>query len=360
MNRSVLRLALLGDAAHINIQRWCEGLSRAGAEIYLLSFAACRSNGVESVPLPIPELPAKLHYFAAVPYVRRLIRSIQPHVLVAYYVAGYGTLAALAGYHPLVQVTSGSDVLTAPNNPIMKRLLRFSLSRADLVTAWAPHMARAAEQLGVSDERVLVLPRGIPFQKFFKNRCRLPQISDSITIISTRQLIDRYRIEQLLSAARLLREKEVPFSLTVAGDGPQRPKLIGTSQKLDLENQVRFTGFVPNDELPNLLAQHNLYISLIDSDGVSASLLEAMTVGLLPIVPNNPANRFWIESGENGLLLDDLSPLTIANAIQTGISDLSLRERAWEQNVEIVRSRGDAHHNSQLFVDRFRQLANRS
>src|SRR5204863_7768121 len=98
-----------------------------------------------------------------------------------------------------------------------------------------------------------------------------------------------------------------------------------------------------NRELPGILANSDLYISLIETDGVSASLLEAMATGILPIVPDHPANRFWITPGENGILLTDLSPRSIAESIVSASKDWSLRRRAWEQNVKTVQNRADLY-----------------
>ncbi len=357
MSRPLLRLVLLADAAHVNIQRWCEGLSQADVDIHVLSFTACPSEAMRTHRLPFRQLPGKLYYVGAVPYVRRLMDIIQPHVVVAYYVTGYGTLGALAGYQPLVQVTSGSDVLLAPHNPFMRRLVRFNLSRADLVTTWAPHMADAVKQLGVAEERLLVLPRGIPLQRFAGQRCIQPSNEDFARIISTRSLRTDYNLDLLLKAAHLLYDNGVTFSLTIAGDGPRREKLVALARRLGVWPWVQFAGFVPHDQLPTMLAQHNLYISLIDSDGTSASLLEAMATGLFPIVPNHPANRHWIEHRKNGWLLDDLSPSAVAQAIRKSISDLSLRQRAWQQNLEIVCDRADLYRNSETFGEHFRRLA---
>jgi glycosyltransferase involved in cell wall biosynthesis len=357
MGKPVLRLALLADAAHVNIQRWCEGLSRAGADIHVLSFRGCVSKVKQTCRLSIPQLPGKLHYIAAVPCVRRLISIIQPHVVVAYYVTGYGTLGALVGHHPLVQVTSGSDVLLAPHGPLMGCLVRFNLSRADLVTAWAPHMAEAARRLGVAEERILILPRGIPLHRFANKRCLLPSNNGCVRIISTRSLKADYNVDLLLKAMHLLHESGMTFSLTIAGDGPERKKLVALAQKLGLSHRVRFVGFIPNDQLSALLAEHDLYVSLVNSDGVAASLLEAMAVGLCPLVPDHLANRYWIEPGENGLLLNDFSPVAVAQAIRKAITDLPLRQRAWQQNLEIIRNRADLYHNSEIFVEHFRQLA---
>ena len=357
MTESVLRVALLADATSINVQRWCEGLSHAGADIHILTFGGEMPTAKGLYRLPTMRIPGKLHYFTALPHVRRLICTIQPHVVIAYYVTGYGMLGSLAGYHPLVQVTAGSDVLLAPRSPIMRGLVRFTLSRADLVTAWAPHMAEAVERLGVAQERIVVLARGIPFQHFVNKRPPSPTDSASPYIISTRSLYPDYNAHVLVDAIRLLQDTGLTSFLTIAGEGPQRDELLALSQRLVLEPQVRFVGFVPNDQLPALLAKHNIYTSLVDSDGVSASLLEAMAIGLLPIVPDNAANRFWITSGENGLLLGDLSPASVAKAVREAILNLPLRQRAWQRNLQIVRDRADLYRNSAMFMEHFRRLA---
>jgi glycosyltransferase involved in cell wall biosynthesis len=218
-------------------------------------------------------------------------------------------------------------------------------------------MADAASRLGVDDERMLVLPRGIPVREFADVHCSLPGRNDVGRIISTRTLKGQYNVELILRAMGILKTNGIAFSLTLAGDGPERKKLVALTREFGLENQVRLPGFVPNEQLPRLLAEHNVYLSLVDSDGVSASLLEAMVVGLLPIVPNHAANRRWIGSGQNGVLLDDLSPGNVANAVAMAIADLPLRRKAWEQNAQIVRNHADLYSNAELFVERFRQLA---
>jgi glycosyltransferase involved in cell wall biosynthesis len=351
-----IRLAILGDAGHINIQRWCEGLTRAGADVHVLSFRDGEKKGWQVHLLPASRLPGKLHYLASVPYVRRLIRSIEPHLLVSYYVTGYGTLGALTGFRPIVQVTSGSDLLVAVRNPIMQRIIRHNLSRADLVTAWAPHMAKAALENGASATKLMALPRGIPFERFAAQRCKKPSNQGVVRIVSTRSLRPDYNIDTLLQAADLLRKDRVQFTMTLAGEGPQQRELLSQCDALGLNDCVQFSGFVSNDRLPSVLAEHDVYVSLSPSDGVSASLLEAMAVGLFPIVPNHPANRLWIEHESNGLLLDRLSAPSVAKSIRDAISNLKLREAGWRMNAEIVRQQADLDQNCERYMIRFRQL----
>ncbi len=354
--RSEVKLILLGDAAHVNVQRWCQGLTKAGAEVHVLTFAGHVPQAAATHRLPAVPRLAKLRYFMTIPYVRRLIRTIRPEVVAAYYVTGYGTLAAWSGFHPLVQVTSGSDILLAPQHPILRHIVKFNLSRADLVTAWAPHMAQAARQVGVSDDRLFVLPRGIPARDFTSHHCPSPSKDETIRLICTRTLKLSYHIDILIYAVQILKERGISSSLTLAGSGPLREELLALTRQLGIEQQVFFAGFVSNEHLPALLAEHNVYISPVKSDGVSASLLEAMAVGLLPIVPDHPANQLWIKSGDNGLLLGDPSPKDVAQAVMQALVDVELRQRAWRENPDRVRARADFDHNSQVFVERFQQL----
>jgi glycosyltransferase involved in cell wall biosynthesis len=353
---ATLRVALLADAGHVNTQRWCEGLTRAGADIHVLSFRDGESKGWKVYPLPVLSLRGKLQYVASLPHVRRLIRRIKPQVLVSYYVTGYGTLGSLTGFHPIIQVTSGSDLLVAVRNPVMRQIVRHNLSRADLVTAWAPHMAEAALENGAVAEKLMVLPRGIPLQGFAAQRREKPTSNGIVRIISTRSLRSDYNLNLLLEAMHLLSKRGLQFTLTLAGDGPQRQELVSQTERLGLSDHVSFVGFVDNDALPSVLAQHDIYVALIPTDGVSASLLEAMAVGLFPIVPDHPANRLWVQHEGNGSLLDRLSASSVAKAIEQAASDVSLRERAWRMNAEIVQEQADLDRNCEQYVLRFRQL----
>jgi glycosyltransferase involved in cell wall biosynthesis len=360
MNTAPLRLALLANAANVNVRRWCEGLQAAGAEIHLLSLAAPTEPLPHAVyRIPTPLAPGKAAYFAAVPAARRLLAAIQPDVVIAYFVTGYGTLGALAGRRPLALVSAGSDLFVGAANPLLRWLVRYNFGRADLVIALAPHMAAFIRSLGVPEGRLFTLPHGIPVEEFAGARCPPPAADDPLRLISTRSLAPKYRIDDLLRALHVLKSDKLPFSLTIVGDGPQREALLKLTKALGLENNARFTGAIPNTDLPALLAQHNLYISLTHWEGVSASLLEAMAAGLTPVVVDHPANRWWIEPGVNGALVGASTPEIVAQAIAGAWADLPLRERAWNLNLEIVRERADLDRNSPLYLERFRQLAAR-
>ena len=63
---------------------------------------------------------------------------------------------------------------------------------------------------------------------------------------------------------------------------------------LGISEAVRFEGAVDRESIPQMLDSSAIYCSMLDTDGLSASLIEAMAAGLFPVVTDIPANKIWI------------------------------------------------------------------
>jgi glycosyltransferase involved in cell wall biosynthesis len=107
-------------------------------------------------------------------------------------------------------------------------------------------------------------------------------------------------------------------------------------KNFNLGTSVRFLGQVPHKEMPNLLAQTDIYVSTSLFDGTSVSLLEAMASGAFPIVTDIPANREWIIDGENGFLIQKEDDNLLAKKILEAIRDDKLLGKAFEKNRNII------------------------
>lgn len=356
-----LRLLLLADAGSVNTQRFCEGLAGAGVDVRVASFRGEVASARGNHRLRAPARCGKAAYALAAPQARAAVRACRPGLLASYYVTGYGLLGTLTGFRPRVQITAGSDVLIAPGSWLLRRVVAWNLSTADLVVAWAPHVAEAAVRAGADARRVLVLPRGIPVDEFAAHRARRPSEQAGARVISTRSLWPQYNLTSVLRAMALLPALGLAdWALTIAGEGPERGDLQALASSLGVADRVTFAGLVPNQELPRLLAEHDLYLSASASDGVSASLLEAMAVGLFPVVVDNAANRHWLGAGEGGTLVGEASPGEIAAAIARSHRDPTLRKAAVERNRVVVRDRGDRARNARLLAQRFESLLGRA
>lgn len=345
-----MKLAVIGDAASVNVQRWCEGLADAGAAVEVISFAPAWRDDIPVRQLPTGRRLGRARYLLFGPLVRHVVARMAPDIVIGYFATGYGTLARLAARRPLVQVTAGDDVLIIPRGTLARRMATRNLQSADLAIAWAPHMADAIRRFGVPDDRILIQARGIPLDGYPQV---VPATPPGPRVVVTRSLRPEYHHDFVFTA--LAHPALSELSLTVVGDGPERTRLKQLCVDIGIDNRVQFIGRSCNDDIPDILARHDVYVSACDRDGVSASLLEAMAAGLLPVVANHPANALWIEDGHTGLLVEP-TPHHFVQALVRATTDADLRAAAVRHGPEIVRARGDLRRNAELFLERFRQL----
>jgi len=284
----------------------------------------------------------KLDLLRSVRPIRRIVEELRPDLVVGYRVASYGYLGARSGFHPLVVTAQGQHIVY-PRRSLPKRYFAsVAMRTADLLHAWAPHMARRMVELGADPKKVFVCPRGIDVGRF---AARPAGGGDEFTVIATRGLHRGYRIDLLVRAVALARREVPGITALIAGDGEAAAELRALAADLGVGDRVRFEGHVPYDALPGLLGRSAVYVSPVPSDGVSASLLEAMACGAFPVVRDIEANRHWVTDGANGFLVRGDDAEAYARAIAAAAKDAALRSRAALENRRVVEERGDIATN---------------
>lgn len=106
-----------------------------------------------------------------------------------------------------------------------------------------------------------------------------PARSGPATILSLARLMPQKRLDLLLRAFALIRPADA--TLTIMGDGPERPRLEALAQSLGIADRVNMPGFV-EDALPWLRSADLLALSS-DYEGLPAVVLEAFACNL-PVV----------------------------------------------------------------------------
>jgi len=210
-------------------------------------------------------------------------------------------------------------------------------------------------KVGVDSAKILVLPKGINTTTFKPDAI---VEKTKIKAIVTRSLEPEYGHPIILQAFYQLKKAGVEFELTIVGDGLEKKRLQKMCTQLKINKQVRFTGRIPNTKLPFLLAQHNYYISMPETEGVSASLFEAMACGCYPIVSDLPGNRSWISHQENGQLVSLQNQNALTHALEWAIAHPEIREKASTANREFVLHHAHYQTNMTLIAVRYHALLN--
>jgi len=358
-----MRVCFLADAGAVNTRTWVDHFSDVlGHEVHVVSV---NRPGTLSPSVRLHRIGSdagtqtafgKLALLQSIGPIRRILRKIEPDLVIGYRVASYGYLGAKAGFHPLVATAQGQYIVYPPRNIPKRYFASVAIRSADLLHAWAPHMARRLIELGADPKKVLICPRGIDLTKF---KARGEGTENEFSVITTRGLHRGYRVDVVIRAVAEARRDFPGISALIAGGGEAEAELRRLAADLGIGDRVKLPGHVINGELPGYLARSAVYVSPVPSDGVSASLLEAMACGAFPIVPDIEANSIWIEHGKNGFLVPDDEPRTFAAAITAACRDDGLRRRAAEQNRRIVEERGEAKANMRRIEAAYAELVAR-
>jgi glycosyltransferase involved in cell wall biosynthesis len=290
--------------------------------------------------------------------VRKIINLHQPDMVIAERTTSYGFLSALCGVKPIVIAQQGRTDLWPEKSillPLKKIIQHYAFEKATLIHAWGPVMTISMKATNVDMKKVMILPKGIDLEQFANKNT---SDSSKINAIVTRSLTTDYRHDIILKAFGILKNKGVPFELTIIGDGKELLKLKQLAKKLNIEKNVNFTGRIPNTDLPKLLQQSNIYISMPITEGVSASLFEAMASNCYPVVTAIPGNQSWIKQRENGQLIPIDNFEMLAEELIWAFENKDYRNAAVLKNRKFVEENANYKTNMKIIADKYHELIN--
>ena len=297
-----------------------------------------------------------------VPELRRKLEEIRPNLVHAGPVPTCGTAAALAGFHPLLVMSWGSDILLDANRDQQwKRATQTALRAADGFACDCDAVKRAAFALSdLNGSRIAQLPWGVKLDIFSPQGSATPlrwSRNETCTFLSTRSWEPLYAIDILLDAFRRAREKQPSLRLVLMGSGSQSAMVRQYIVQNGLQAFVALPGQIQSTELPAWFRAASVYVSCARSDGTSVSLLEAMATGLPVIATDIPSNREWITEGVNGWLAQTDSASDFA-AKMLRAAQLTASERAAmaKRNRQVAEDRADWDRNFPRLLELYEQL----
>lgn len=343
------KILFLGESYRADAITWMKGLEEFG------DFEICTWELQTPNHSKLSRFKRILEYLFSPLSIRKKIKQENPDMIIAERTTSYGFLAAISGMHPIAIAQQGRTDLWPEGSillPFKKFIQKHAFKKADLIHAWGPVMTISMKAIGVDMSKVLVLPKGIDLSLF------TPSISSSTKIeaIVTRSLQPEYRHDSILKAFGILHQKGIDFSLTIVGDGTRLQSLKDLAIALQIENKVIFTGRIPNTELPKLLQQSNVYISMPITEGVSASLFEAMACNCYPVVSNIPGNQSWIKHRENGQLIEIDNIEMLSEELIWSFENSELRNQAIIRNRKFVEENANYSTNMKIISNRYHEL----
>jgi glycosyltransferase involved in cell wall biosynthesis len=293
-----------------------------------------------------------LMFLSVLPAIKKLQKDFDFDLIDAHYVYPDGFAAVLLGQlfkKPVIVSARGSDINLFKEFSHIRRLLRYTLSKADGRIAVCQALGEAIVDLGIPQEEVTVIPNGVDTNKFYplpkKNVREKLNLPNGKVLLSVGNLIPRKGFDLLLKALRLLliEHQEKDLYLVIVGEGPARSDLEHMIASYNLGEHVRLAGDIPHENLCLWYSAADLFCLASSREGWPNVLLESLACGT-PVV----ATAVWgtpeiIRSDKLGFLTERNERAlaeTISLALnKTWQSDALVRyaqEHTWERVAQSI------------------------
>ena len=367
----ILYLSSGSDKLNSHDYKFLYSLSESGYDLHMVSYHPQQiADDIKNIKnIKIYHYPPKFHkiplYIDKIFHFRKIIKYIDPDIIHSGNSFNVSFLAALSGFHPILVMPFGSDVLIFPEKyKSIKAINGYVFKKADWVTCDAEYVKkRIIEDYKYDSNKITVFPWGINLDIFcpknFSNEIREKiNWQDKTIIIMNRHFESVYDHETLIKAFYISIDKNPKLRLLLVGDGTLKEKTKNLILKYELEKYVYMTGRVSRKKMVELLNESDIYISTSISDGTSVSLLEAMACNKPVIVSDIPCNREWIKIGINGFLAPVGNDKIFANYISTLSSDIELQKKMGERNYIIANERADWCKNFNKLENIYKEIIN--
>lgn len=251
---------------------------------------------------------------------RRVVCHLRPDLIHAGPLQQVALFPALLGFHPLVVMSWGSDLLRdADRNAFYRWATRLVLRRADAFVGDCETVAARAQALGFPRQRMAIFPWGVDLDHFAPGedgglRARWGW-EDAFVVIHTRSWEPIYGVDVMARAFVQAARQEPRLRLMLLGGGSLAPQLRRILQEGQVLERVQFVGQVGQRDLPRYYRAADLYVSASHSDGSSVSLMEALACGLPVAVSDIPSNREWVRHGTEGWHFPDGDAAALAGIL---------------------------------------------
>jgi len=237
---------------------------------------------------------------------RQVLMDEKPELIHAGSIQTASLIAAMSGFHPLLSMSWGYDLLMdAESTCQMRQDTRFTLDRSDVLVCDSDAVQNKAKEFGFPIGRVVKFPWGTDLQHFTPNhreadRQRLGFDDDSFVILSSRSWEQIYGVKTIVEAFIQAAKAEPKLCLMLLGGGSQGNLLMQMVQVGGAMGQVVFCGRKGFDELPAFYRAADIYVSASLTDGSSVSLMEALACGTPALLSAIPGNLEWVTEGLEG------------------------------------------------------------
>jgi glycosyltransferase involved in cell wall biosynthesis len=234
-----------------------------------------------------------------------------------------GEAAAISG-EPYMRLNANEKFLVTGN-----RFLRFfeegMLHRARKIIA-VSHFTKweLTNYYKIPAHKIKVIHNGVDINKFKpaidkrKIKTQLGLKPDDLAIVSVGRLYARKGLFTLIESmpAVVKRFPRAKFIISGKGQSDEIAKLNAHAQRVGVKDNIIFTGYTPDKELPKLYQAADVFAFSTFYEHHPFAVLEALATGLPVVTTTVGGIPETIDSGKNGILVEPFNSKQFSDAIQ--------------------------------------------
>ena len=286
-------------------------LRQSGIDVTLGCMSPLNSKGadigkeLENINVPVVFMNEKRKFSGkSLLTIYRTIKKTNTNIL---HVHGYkatilgGFIARILGI-PQVSTYHG-EARQVPELSTYVKIETYFLRRAARIVAVSKKIKEELISRGISDDKISVIHNGIkdPLEtqdgqrNYGKKKPILP------CLLCVGRLIKIKRFDLVIDAVKVLKKDYPKIVLSIAGEGPQDEILKKKVVDLELNDSVRFLGYVK--DIKKLYQDTDIFVLPSDIEGAPIALIEAMAFSLPIIATSVGAVPDMIKSGKDAILI---------------------------------------------------------
>ena len=240
---------------------------------------------------------------------RAELQKLQPDILHTWLFAAnsYGRLCS--GIIPKAKIVVSERCVDSWKKGWQLWLDRRLISKTDRLVGNSKSVVDFYRDLGVPTEKLVCIPNGIDApsldetvdrstREALLSKLNLPP--DAYVAGYIGRLAKQKRVEDLIWAVETLRQIRPKLYLVIVGDGPERDRLESFAHDVGCQDHVRFLGH--RDDASRWLKMFDVFCLASSFEGMSNSLMEAMSIGKPVLASDISANRELVIQARTGFL----------------------------------------------------------
>jgi glycogen synthase len=258
------------------------------------SYRVAQDSGGAVRAFAAPETPLPVRWFALRRELRQMFSEQQPDLVAAHFALYTFPVLDTLRLRPMVfhfhgpwalegQVQVGKG-LNIRAKAALERVVYRRATRCIVLSHSFGDML--CQNYGVPPERIRRVPGGVDVERYtsaltkWAARERLGWPHDRPIVLTVRRLVRRMGLENLISAISEVRPRVPEVLLLIAGTGVLSKELKARVWSLGVENNIRFLGFVSDEDLPTVYRAADLSIvPTVALEGFGLFAAEARAAG---------------------------------------------------------------------------------